>query len=137
MILLAGQTRLDLPPDAVAMLAMVHATGKGVRCRTPLMRCLPAWLDAMTGAERAQRGQPLYWCPRDGWVEVWPVPHEAFQIQARGRGGAILGRDVAAKPVAVVPVESYINAIAKAHQNDRQALAQPPRVERFSLLGEE
>lgn len=137
MILLANQTRLDLPPEAVAMLAVVHPTGKGIRCRTPLMRCLPPWLDAMTPGERAQRGQPLYWCPREGWVEVWPVPHEAFQIHARGRGGALLDRETVAKPVAVVPVESYINAIAKAHQQDRKALAQPPRVERFSLLGEE
>jgi hypothetical protein len=158
MKLKANKPRLDVDPANVAMLAIVLCPGSETilegdqpnsarrvnrvsgRVTSPLQRVSSGVLHEFAlWRERRARPEifavPVYWCPRPGYIEVYPPPDRDYEVIGRTRDGRPL--DGEAKAAQVMPVEALANSIAVAHREAQREMAAPVRVERFTLTGEE
>jgi hypothetical protein len=134
---------LDLPCDTVSQIIVVHLRSNGKAKRTTsLMNVSATTMAAMEQMRPSSKGVPTYWSRwPDGKVRVNPVPDDEYELEIMGRAGRPLA-GLRTQGVDQQPIESYVSAIKQAERNhqialDRQMEGLTPRVERFSLGGDE
>jgi hypothetical protein len=132
MILEPNQPILDILASAVAQIVVVHDRVAGkIKRSTAMMK-----LQKKPKGTVVEQGMPTYWYPtEDGRIELYPAPNFNYEIELMGASGKPLGGS--RQPVAVPPVEAITAAVNQVWDQQQRDNAQPVRIERFSLLGDE